>query len=148
MKFKFKRKYEKISLLIDGPYNDPQEDVGYNENEFDNEYDKTRQGLESIIHNHCDLIGVSKSFINIGQRTGPSRGIALVVDERAKANITSLIESIQSYLKSLAKDYCVPINLVLDEAGDFKDLYIGITRSDVVFIHSEKAKWFKELGIS
>jgi len=41
----------------------------------------------------------------------------------------------------------VAINLVLDEAGDFKDLNIGITRSGEILLHADKAKWFREVGI-
>jgi len=70
-----------------------------------------------------------------------------VVEENATGQLSSLIDRIQNYLEALPESYCVAINLVLDEAGDFKDLNIGITRSGEILLHADKAKWFREVGI-
>lgn len=59
-----------------------------------------------------------------------------------------MIMSVQSYLRSLLVDYCVSVNIVIDEYGDFRDLNIGITKSDEVLVHADNAKWFREVGIN
>lgn len=147
MKFKFAYDYEEIAPLVDGPYNDPQLEDDHDEEEFDREYERVRTGLTDLVRAHCTQIGASSDLINIGHRTGPSRGIGLVVDESAKDYLVSFVEIIWRYLSSLDEDYCVPINLILDESKTFKDLNLGITRSEEILAHAEKPEWFREVGI-
>lgn len=147
MKFKFIKSYDRISTLVDGPYNDPRNDPSYSEDRFEHEYEKFRHDLVSLIENYCVSTGVPRNSIHVGHRTGSSRGIGIVLEENSSNQLIGLIEVIRSYLGALAQDYCVAINLVLDEYGDFKDLSVGITKSEEVLVHADKAKWFREVGI-
>lgn len=148
MKFKFIRDYRNITTLIDGPYNAPKDCVEHLENHFEQEYEIFRKDLDSILECYCDSTQVPREWIDLGHRTGFTRGIGLVVEEGAAIHLLPLVGLIQSYLGTLSQDYCVSINIVLHEFGDFRDLYLGITKSEEIFVHADKAKWFRAIGIN
>jgi len=147
MKFKFIENTRLISHIIDGPFNDPESEDGYDEELFGDEYNRIRDGLVLVVSDYCREFGFSDEDINVGHRTGPTRGIGLVVEGRAAGKIVILVERIHSYLKGLEIAYCVPIDLVVDEPGPSKDRAIGITADDEVVVTAEKKEWFKEIGI-
>jgi hypothetical protein len=147
MKFRYIKSYDKISTIVDGPYNDPRNDPSHSEDRFELEYEKFRRDLILLIDNHCVSTGAPRNSIHVGHRTGFSRGIGIVMEENSSKYLIGLIEVIRSYLHKLTQDYCVAINLVLDEYGDFKDLSVGITKSEEILVHADKAKWFREVGI-
>lgn len=147
MNFKFIRSYRILAPLLDGPYNDPEKDVDYNEVDFEKEYENVRKGIQELVNSYCESLGISSDLIDVGHRTGPTRGIGLFIEEEAAGSILALIEKIQGYLQTLSKDYCVPINLILDEEGDFKDLNIAITKSNDVLVRAKRREWLHEIGI-
>src|SRR5690606_36324630 len=98
MKFIFTKDYDCISPLIDGPYNAPIQDEKYTESYFENEYNGVRNALIEILHSYCLTNNICPDLIDVGHRTGPTRGIGLVMDERAKSHTAPLIDVIQNFL--------------------------------------------------
>lgn len=147
MKFKYTKKYENVSQVVGGPYNDPCREPNYDPEVFEVEYENVRNGLKLVISEYLMGHELSGDGVDVGHLTGPSRGIGLVVDEICSGTVIDLIRDIHLYLKVLPVDYCVPINLVLRGGGGFKDLYICITKGEELLVHAERRVWFKEVGI-
>ncbi|MCF6313277.1 MAG: hypothetical protein L3J39_12575 [Verrucomicrobiales bacterium] len=145
MTFKFIRHYEDISQYVDGPFNDPEEELNFDEDTFDEEYEKVRDALVRVVEEFCGEVAIPSDDVSVGHRTGSSRGIGLVVEERSSSYLVFLFEKIRDYLRGLAVDYCVSINLVLDEHCEFKDLYFAVTKANEVLLHADKKEWFNEI---
>ena len=148
MNFKYVRLYKKITSLVDGPYNAPSVSTDEEEQKFEEEYERIRGLIHDLSKAFCKSLNEPVESIDVGHRTGLSRGVGLVVEANLASNLLALVKDVQILLQTLSVSYSVPINIVLDEEGSFKDLIIAVTKEVTILVYSKKKRWFKEIGIN
>ncbi len=137
--------FEELNALLTCPFNDPKSELDYSEKTF---LDETQQMHESLKHKlkllgdfDEDEMDDDNADFWMPKGGGITRCISVTLTSH-KMWTECLISLIQSFLKSIPKDYLVYVDSSLDLE---QPIYLLITKDRVVG-SSENPQWLAPLG--
>ncbi|EIQ01340.1 hypothetical protein OpiT1DRAFT_05916 [Opitutaceae bacterium TAV1] len=139
MKIKYVQKYSDITILVDGPYNPPD---NIDTDAFEFEYDRFRSLLVAMLSRYGKDDPRGHGDYSVGYYTGMSRGVGVVLNNK-KLFGHEFIDSIKTVVDAFEKEYVVVVSA---EHGLGEDVYICITKDRFAQGYAKKMRWLTPFG--